>query len=298
MLVGRVRHRHVFFVGIVAMLSLAAACEKKTAPDAGDAQAPMRGAVPAEQVSEAQAPTPSMPPQGERPKFAAVGVAEILVPGGPAPKNGWPVALLLHASRGNREDVRDFPPLLVDAGYAAISVSAPIADMGGDGYLWPPHGGVKMLHQYFVSALAPFQGTAELDLKRVAVVGVREGAWIAMLMLGVFPEFFNGAIALGPVPALDDLPNAPAPAGRPLAVIAASDDTRGTYVASHFEKLWSTSGVPFRRDVIPSGDNVRESWLLTLYEVLDWLQANADFNQGKFADAEFEFPEYPAQLGR
>ncbi|RMF13442.1 MAG: hypothetical protein D6761_11160 [Candidatus Dadabacteria bacterium] len=225
-----------------------------------------------------------------RARYAKVGVAEIFVPPGDVPRGGWPVVVWLHGDGGAREDVRDFALISVQAGFAAVSVSAPIRDDANGGWLWPPQMGFKLTQQYLVAALAPFQEAADLNLGRVFAAGLREGGWYAMLLPAVFPDFYAGALALGPVPFTDKLPDAPAPKDRPLAILLSATDQRGSLVAAHFRRLWERSDVPFRSELIPPEQNSKETWILTTLELLDWLDEHGSFRDGKFRSAA---PEYP-----
>lgn len=239
----------------------------------------------------AEIKTAAASPEPVKHRFGEVGVAEILVPGGKPPVEGWPVVLALHGDGGARQNLRDFLPLLADLGMASLAISAPIRDMGGDGYLWPPHTGYKLLMQYLSSAIEPFRESNELNFKKVYLLGMQQGGWYAMLLLAVSPELFSGAIALGPVPKSQELPNAPAPASRPLAIVVSASDVKGAFVAAHFENLWRQGGSPFTKDVIPNEENTKERWLLSVFDHATWLNQQATFDQGRLIE---KLDEYPA----
>lgn len=224
-------------------------------------------------------------------RFAEIGVAEILVPGGKLPRDGWPVVLVFHGDGGLRQDVRDFLPLLADSGLAAIAISAPIRDMGGSGYLWPPHSGYKLLMQYLTSAIEPFLDSRELNFKKTYLFGLQEGGWYAMLFLAVSPDLFAGAIALGPRPKSEELPSLPGPSDRPLAIIVSASDVKGTYLAAHFEQLWRQGGSPFNKDVIAQQENYKDRWLVSVLDHAAWLSKKATFAEGKLIE---KLDEYPA----
>ena len=258
----------------IALLWLVGGCDRSP-PDTG----PAVSEDPAAQIQK-----------NARARYAKFGVAEILVPPGKEPRGGWPVVVWLHGDGDTREDMRDFALITVQAGFAAISVSAPIRDDANGGWLWPPQLGFKLTQQYLIAALAPFQEAADLNLGRVFAAGLREGGWYAMLLPAVFPDFYAGTLALGPVPFTDKLPDAPAPKDRPLAILLSATDQRGAVVAAHFRRIWERNDVPFRSESIAPEQNRKETWIITTLELLQWLDKNGPFRDGQFRSAA---PEYP-----
>lgn len=208
----------------------------------------------------------------EAPKH--VGAFLVRVPEGPVPAGGWPVFLLLHGYRSNKDGFAAVAELCAERGFIGVAVSGPKV-VTETSFHWPKEG-PEPTHTYLQGILAKLKDRKDVDLSRVYVGGFSEGGLQSLALIAAHPEAYRGALVHSPggfINAPTETAKSPAP--RPVFVIYGKKDPIGNwFLSARAAALARKAGWPVETYVHDGGHHFPRDWWEVFGRAMDWLAAD------------------------
>lgn len=271
---------------LAGLLCTLAPCFPTSAPVHGSASVPSpaakRGsATPALLVAETNSPA-AEPVVSNRPEPEVSGASRevevpasclVALPSGECPQGGWPVFVLMHGYRTNKEDFDALAKVVAAHGAIAICVDAP-NELGEGRRSWDAS--IESTHAYLQEQIGPLRSDPRFDFDPIHVGGFSQGGIRSLLLIVNYESVYGGALSVSP--AEGTWPATPPKASRshPMRLVYGTGESpRMITNAEQSIAFWAKWEQPYGSFTHPAGHQFPSDWAKVLGEGVDWILAES-----------------------